>query len=163
MLVTGLLDDVNDGGRIVVLSSTGHQITYGEGIQLDNLDGSRGYQRWQAYGQSKLANLLFAKHLAKRVDRLAVGSVHPGVIQTNLGRHMNPGLQAGFGMIGNLFSKSIPQGAATQCYVAAHPDTASARGEYYADCNPAKPSRHGRDAALAERLWDKSEEIVASL
>jgi hypothetical protein len=59
--------------------------------------------------------------------------------------------------------KSIPQGAATQCYVATHPSLREVSGEYFADCNVAEPSRYGRDDELAERLWTVTEEIVAGL
>ena len=60
-----------------------------------------------------------------------------------------------------LVLKSIPQGAATQCYIATHPDAASISGEYWADCNVIQPSSHGTDDAMAERLWATSEEIAA--
>ena len=59
--------------------------------------------------------------------------------------------------------KTIPQGAATQCYLAAHPGAAALNGEYLADCNVATPSRLAQDDGLAQRLWAKSEEIAASL
>jgi WW domain-containing oxidoreductase len=76
---------------------------------------------------------------------------------------MNLAVRTAFGAVGPLFLKSIAQGAATQCYLAAHPDGAAAGGRYYADCNPAQPSRHGQDDAMAERLWVVSAEIVARL
>ncbi|MBL8743396.1 MAG: hypothetical protein JNK04_19940, partial [Myxococcales bacterium] len=59
--------------------------------------------------------------------------------------------------------KTVPEGAATQCYVATHPSLRDVSGEYFADCNVARCSRHARDEALAERLWTVSEEIVAKL
>jgi WW domain-containing oxidoreductase len=59
--------------------------------------------------------------------------------------------------------KSIPEGAATQVYVATRPELASVSGEYFADCNIAQPSARARDAALAERLWQESERIAAQL
>jgi WW domain-containing oxidoreductase len=163
LLVTGLLDRLTADGRVAVLSSTAHERTYAEGIRFDDLDASRGYTRWGAYGQSKLANLLFAKHLATRLPAgQSANSLHPGVIWTNLGRHMNPvaGLLAG--LIRPVFLKTIPSGAATQCYVATHPEM-TANGAYFADVNVATPSAHGQDAALAERLWTETERLVAAL
>ena len=62
-----------------------------------------------------------------------------------------------------LLLKSIPQGAATQCYVATHPSLAGVTGEYFSDCNITKPSRHARNEAMAEKLWDVTEAIVAKL
>ena len=91
-------------------------------------------------------------------------SVHPGVIATNLARHMNSAIQAIFRTLGPVVAlKSVTQGAATQCYVAAHPSAADKSGLYFADCNPTHTSRHGRDDQLAAALWDKTEEIVAGL
>jgi len=166
ILVTGLLDHLTDDGRVVMLSSSAHKGAYREGIRIDDLSAEGGYSAWGAYGQSKLANMLFAKKLAERMPKgtQAVGSVHPGVIATNLSRHMPGVVQTLFSSVGPALAlKSIPQGAATQTYVAVHPDAAKVRGEYYADCNVAETSRHGADDALATALWDKSEALVAEL
>ena len=70
MLVTGLLDRLADEGRVVMLSSGAHMRAPKGGIEFDNLSGDIGYTPWKAYGQSKLANLLFAKELARRLRRL---------------------------------------------------------------------------------------------
>jgi len=163
LLATGLLDLLTPDGRVVVLSSRGHNLTVRGGIDFDNLDGSRGYSAAKFYGQSKLANLLFARHLARRfegTDRVAC-SVHPGVIATNLGRHIGAMANVFFAVANPIALKSIPQGAATQCWAAVHPDAASVNGAYLSDCNRAVTSAHGRDDALAERLWDETEKIVA--
>ena len=76
-----------------------------------------------------------------------------------------PGLAAGllFGLGSLLFSKSIPQGTATQCFAAVHPASASLSGAYLADCQVALPRAEADDPALASRLWDESERIVATL
>ena len=165
LLVTRLLDRLSDTGRVVMLSSSAHRRAPPEGIRLDDLSGEKSYSPWTAYGQSKLANLLFAKHLATRLPRpgQTSNSVHPGVIRTNLQRHLGPGLRALFAIFGPLFTKTVPQGAATQCYVAAHPAAAGVSGEYFEDCTVARPSRQGRDAALAAALWERTERIVSSL
>jgi WW domain-containing oxidoreductase len=165
ILVTGVLDKLADDGRVVILSSDAHRAAPSEGIQFDNLDGAKGYGAWRAYGQSKLANLLFAKHLAKRLPQpeQVANALHPGVIHTNLGRHMNPLFGVALAIAEPLFTKSIPQGAATQCYVATHPKSADITGEYFSDCNVGRPSKHGQDAALASKLWERTEEIVAAL
>lgn len=166
LLVTGLLDALTPDGRVVMLSSTAHMQTYSEGIRLDDLDAAKGYSSWGAYGQSKLANLLFARELAKRLPAgQTANSVHPGVIATNLVRHMLPDFAASLMRSAGtaLALKTIPQGAATQTYVATHGDAAKVSGEYWADCNVAKASKHGRDDALAAALWTKTEELVAKL
>ena len=140
-----------------------------EGIAFDNLDGSKGYSAWPFYGQAKLANLLTAVALAKQLEgsNATANSVHPGVIRTNLSRHIN-GLQ-GF-LINNpltgvvlrklMGSKTVEQGAATQCYVASAPALANVSGQYFADSDLDRPSRLAQDQALAERLWAFSCETV---
>jgi len=165
VLVTGLLDQLAGDGRVVVLSSGAHQMAPKEGIQFDNLSGQKGYRPWTAYGQSKLANVLFAKELARRFagTRRTANAVHPGVVQTNLGRHMNPIATAVFGLVGSLVLKSIAQGAATEVYAAVHPAVAGVSGAYFADCNVAKPRADAEDPALARKLWEVSEKIVAGL
>jgi NAD(P)-dependent dehydrogenase (short-subunit alcohol dehydrogenase family) len=165
ILVTGLLDILADNGRVVALSSTAHNYAPREGIDFDNLSGERGYSAWKSYGRSKLANLLFAKHLAKKfkgTNRTA-NALHPGVIKTQLWRHMSPLAYAGIVLAGPFGLKTIAQGAATECYLAAHPDVAATSGEYFADCNPAEPSRLAQNEALAEKLWTVSEELAVRL
>lgn len=166
ILVTGLLDRLAANGRVVVLSSAAHRMAPKGGIDFDNLSGERGYRPWAAYGQSKFANLLFAKALAHRfagTPRTA-NAVHPGVINTNLGRSMAvPSVLRSlmYGIGGALVMKSIPEGAATECFVAVHPAAADLSGLYFADCNPARPRADAEDPRLAERLWEVSEDIVA--
>lgn len=165
LLVTRLLDRLSDAGRVVMVSSRAHHSAPPEGIRFDDLSAERSYSPWTAYGQSKLANLLFAKHLATRLPRpgQTANAVHPGVIRTNLQRHLGLGLRMVFATLGPLMMKTVPQGAATQCYVAVHPAAASVSGEYFVDCKVARPSRQARDAALAAELWERTERILASL
>ena len=164
ILVTGLLDQLADTGRVVMLSSDAHRSSPKEGIQFDNLKGQKGYSSWRAYGQSKLANLLFAKELARRfaddeTSRVA-NAVHPGVIATSLTRHMNPILRGAWNLAGPLFLKSPAQGAATQTWAAVHPGTATINGEYMEDCNVADPAGRAKKPDLARRLWEETERIV---
>lgn len=165
ILVTGLLGQLTETGRVVMLSSAAHLRAPKEGIQFDNLSGEKGYTSWGNYGQSKLANLLFAKELARRFagTKKTANAVHPGVIKTNLGRHMNPVAGFVFGMVGPLVLKSVPQGAATEVYVATHPSLASATGKYFADCNELEPRADANDAEMARKLWEVSEKIVAAV
>ncbi|HEX4506904.1 MAG TPA: SDR family oxidoreductase [Alphaproteobacteria bacterium] len=168
ILVTGLLDRLTDDARVVMLSSAAHQMAPAGGIQFDNLSGERGYKGWVAYGQSKIANLLFAKELSRRFGgtKKTANAIHPGVIATNLGRHLGMSSFVSslvWGTANALFLKTIPQGAATQCYVAANPKAATISGEYWADCNVAKSRAEANDPALAAKLWEVSEKIVAGL
>jgi NAD(P)-dependent dehydrogenase (short-subunit alcohol dehydrogenase family) len=166
MLITGLLDTLADDARVVILSSDAHKRAPQGGIQFDNLSGERDYKPWAAYGQSKFANLLCAKELARRFSGSArtANAVHPGVINTNLGRHMSPVVsKLAFGLGAAVFFKNIPQGAATECYVAVNPRAADISGAYFADCEVRQPRADANDPALARRLWEVSEQIVAGL
>ena len=161
ILVTRLLDQLTEDARVVIVSSGAHRVVPKGGIEFDNLSGAHGYRPSRAYGQSKLANLLFAKELARRFDGTArtADAVHPGVIHTNLGRSMPRVAQGGLAMVSPLALKSVGQGAATQCFVATHPGL-TASGEYFADCNIARSSSLSQDPDLARRLWDESERIA---
>lgn len=165
LLVTSLLDRLTETGRVVMLSSSAHSQAPKAGIELDNLDGSKGYAAWRNYGQSKLANILFAKELSRRFagTKKTANAVHPGVIQTNLARHMNAVLGFFFNAFASLLLKTIPQGAATEVFVATSPTLADVSGEYFADCNVAAPRADANDAELAKKLWDASEKIVAEI
>ncbi len=165
ILVTGLLDRLTDTGRVVMLSSGAHQNAPKGGIQFDNLSGEKGYSAWGNYGQSKIANLLFARELSRRFagTKKTANAVHPGVIRTNLTRYMNIAARVVFGAAGPLFLKTVPQGAATEVYVAAHPAAGAISGEYWADCNVAKARADASDPDLARKLWDVSEKIVREL
>jgi len=141
--------------RVVMVSSAAHLQAPSAGIEFDNLDGSKGYSGWRAYGQSKLANILFANELAKRLPQgSTANALHPGMIRTNLGRHMGGPLSVIMGLTLWPFMISIERGAATSCYLAAHPEVSGKSGRYFANCREATPSRLARDEALARRLWD---------
>ena len=162
-LVTGLLDQLTDTGRVVMLSSSAHTMAPKGGIEFDNLDGNKGYRPWTAYGQSKIANLLFAKSLAARfagTGRSAF-AVHPGVIATNLGRSMNPAIRLAFIPLSPLFMKTIAQGTATEVFCAVHQAAPALSGNYFADVNVAECQADANDPALARKLWDVSEKIIA--
>ncbi len=165
LLVTSLLDSIASDGRIVVVSSSYHKFAPKGGIQFDNLSGGRGYSPWAAYGQSKLANILFAKELQRQFagsKKLAM-SVHPGVIPTKLARNTGSAGQRLLNMLAPVFLKTVQQGAATQLFAAVHPGAAVMGGAYLADCNAVRSSRHTVDPILARKLWDVSERIVREL
>jgi WW domain-containing oxidoreductase len=158
LLVTGLVDQLAPGARVVVLSSGAHFLAK-RGLELDNLDGGREYEAWRMYGRSKLANILFARGLAKRLaargDGTTANAVHPGVIQTNLARHV-PDKEALYARMANR-AKTVEQGAATQCYVAVNPEVAGISGEYFVDCAVSGTRDEVRDDALVEELWQVTE------
>ncbi|MGE0666808.1 MAG: SDR family oxidoreductase [Sphingomonadales bacterium] len=163
MLMQGLMPTLAADARVAVLSSEAHRGAPRGGIRFDNLSGDRGYSPWGAYSQSKMANLLFAKELARRFEGSGrtANSLHPGVIVTNIARHLNPATRVAFGISSVIFCKTIEQGAATECFVAAHPAAAGVNGQYFDNCAVAAPRADGSDAATARRLWEVSEEIAA--
>jgi WW domain-containing oxidoreductase len=155
--------------RIVMLSSAGHMAASKCGIDFDNLDAAKGYGAWQFYGQAKLANLLtaiaFNRHLADA--GVTANAIHPGVINTNLGRDVGGllGMAMKTAPVKKLLDisigKSIPQGASTSCFVATHPSLEGIGGRYFADNAEAKPTKLGRDEELAEKLWAYSVDYLA--
>jgi len=165
MLVTGLLGRLADEGRVVMLSSEGHRRAPALGIEFDNLSGDEGYQPLSAYGQSKIANLLFAKELQRRFagTRKTAYAVHPGVVATNLARNLGPVLSRVLAVTGPLFLKSVGEGAATEVFAAVNPKALPLAGSYLSDSNVEKPRPDAEDAALAARLWAESEAIVQAL
>lgn len=161
LLITELLEALSQDARVVIVSSDAHRMTPKGGIDFDNLSGERGYSPMRAYGQSKLANVLFANELARRLPAgQTANSLHPGVIQTNLGRHFNPLLSGVLGLFFFWASKSVAQGAATSCYVATSPELAGVAGVYFSDCDRKAAHPLAADEALAARLWSVSETLV---
>jgi len=150
-------------GRVVVVSSgSAYQDAPAAGIEFDNLSGERDYAPRRAYGHSKLANVLFARALSRRLQGTATtaNSLQPGVIMTNLGRYLPWYQLVAARLFGWTFMKSLEAGTATQAYVATHPSLAGVTGQFFRDCNPIVPPGHLGDDAMAERLWQVSEELL---
>jgi NAD(P)-dependent dehydrogenase (short-subunit alcohol dehydrogenase family) len=164
LLVNRLLERViaADQGRVVLLSSGGHTLSVRGGIDFENLSGEKGYNAWKFYGQSKLANILMSNELSRRLQgtRATSNAVHPGVIRTNLARNTGGFFSSLISVFAKPFERTVEQGAATQCYVAAHPDLQAESGRYFADCKQAKPSQDAGREELAARLWQVSEQMT---
>ena len=150
-------------GRVVVVSSSGHSFAPDDGIEFDNLSGEREYSPWKMYGTSKLANGLFALSLTEKLagTNATANAIHPGIINTNLGRHFPWYQRIAASLFGWAFMKSTEAGAATQTYVATAPALAGYSGYYFADCNPIMPDPRMLNPQQAEKLWAVYEEICA--
>lgn len=154
--------------RIVNVSSFGYTIAPEGGIRVDDLAYAEGYQAFKAYGQTKLANILFTHELDRRYFDAGVtaNSIHPGLVATNLGRYMRGDKEGTSKRPDRPLrkgQKSAAQGAATQVYVAADSRLAGVSGYYFADCNPvALEGPYAEDGELALSLWDASAELVAA-
>ncbi len=159
--------------RVVTVSSGAHQMGR---IVFDDLQAERRYRKWPAYGQSKLANLLFAYELARRADAARVplvsAAAHPGYAATNLQavgpRMAGAPITERLAAIGNrLLAQDATRGALPQLYAATMPDVRS--GDYYGPDGllemrgwPERVSSSDRskDEATARRLWEVSEELT---
>lgn len=169
-LTNGLLDIMKNTaeksgiqGRIVILSSELHKMSYKEGVRFDKINDEKSYTPLLAYGQSKLANALHAKELSRRLKEegvnITVNSLHPGVIATNLARH-TAWMRLIFGYIVRLMLKNVEQGASTTCYLALNPGAKGISGEYWADNNISTPSGFVNDPEFVKKFWDFSVELV---
>ncbi|KXJ84725.1 hypothetical protein Micbo1qcDRAFT_170005 [Microdochium bolleyi] len=152
--------DQHSTARITVLSSAAHSIAPVDGIHFDTLKTSAAEMGgWARYGQSKLANVLFAKELAQRYPTLTVSSVHPGVVNTNLSTTTRENSWVGWlAMTMLLFftGVDIPTGALNQLWASVSKDVVS--GTYYEPIGKTgKGSPLTEDEALAAKLWEWTE------
>jgi retinol dehydrogenase-12 len=145
-------------GRIVNVASEAH---HRGSIHFDDLMGEKKYTGWFAYSASKLANILFTAELARRLEGTSVttNSLHPGVIASGFARN-NQGLVGFLAKLASPFLMSSEDGAKTTIFLATDPSVATTSGLYFAKSKPKTPSREARDASVAKRLWDVSEELV---
>jgi NAD(P)-dependent dehydrogenase (short-subunit alcohol dehydrogenase family) len=172
VFVNRIVPLLNRGARIVNLSSAGHRFA---DVDLDDPNFERtAYHPFVAYGRSKTANILFAEALDRRLKGKGIRAtaVHPGGIQTELGRHLTPELIAQIMPDGPAAFKfkTIPQGAATSVWSAVVASADAVGGRYCEDCHVAEVTNdpnarigvraYALDAAHADALWAKSEEMV---
>ena len=135
-------------------------------MDFDDLQAENGYSGMRAYGQSKLANVLFTKELAKRLEGTGVtaNSLHPGVVRTGFGRNNSGVTGAVFGVfhtVARPFLLDAGKGAATSIYLASSPDVADVSGEYFVKSAVTPSSDASNDADAARRLWEVSGQLVA--
>jgi len=188
-LLTGLLLPALRKGapaRVVCVSSSGHRFST---VHLDDPNyETRAYDKWESYGQAKTANIWHALELDRRESARGVRAIaiHPGMIVTELGRHLTPDDIAAMrarvataaekagpdATPGASRWKTIEQGAATQVWAATAPELANRGGLYLEDCHVAGPSRDlnaangyapwALDAEGAAKLWPLSEKLVGA-
>ena len=165
LLTNLLLDALKSGApsRIVTTASRAHRNAK---IAFDDLQITRNYSAMGAYGISKLANILFTRALAKRLEGTSVTAtcLHPGLVRTNFGRNsendVSPLAKAIIGLVMR-FARTPEKGAETVIYLASSPQVQGASGGYYVDCRLVPPSAAAQDDSAAERLWQVSEQLVA--
>ncbi|GAB2209746.1 hypothetical protein Droror1_Dr00026969 [Drosera rotundifolia] len=156
-------------GRIVNVTSntytwfSGNLFGY---LELITKDG-RQYDPTRAYALSKLAIVLFTQELANVFQEMeanvTVNCVHPGVVKTRLTRDRE-GIATDLAFfLASKLVKTIPQAAATTCYVATHPSLLNVTGKYFEDCNEAAMSKMGSDMIKPKELWSRSLVMVESI
>jgi NAD(P)-dependent dehydrogenase (short-subunit alcohol dehydrogenase family) len=148
------------GARVVTVASEAHRRA---SLDLDDLQMERRWDAWTAYGRSKLANILFTREAARRLEPLDVTATccHPGVVATGLGRQGPPLVRWGF----RLFAwalRSPERGADTAVWLAASDEVRGASGGYYIDRRRVQPSVEARDDAAARSLWNASAELAGT-
>ena len=147
--------------RVVMVSSESHR--YPAQLSLEHFPlNASNFKSLVAYGQAKLANVLFANELTRRYrsEGILANSLHPGsMIGTSIFRNSFSAKLVGLAM--RPFAKSIEQGAATTIYCATAPELSDVGGKYYRDCQEHRMSRSARDPDLAKRLWELTEAFVA--
>ncbi|KAA0718107.1 Retinol dehydrogenase 11 [Triplophysa tibetana] len=143
--------------RIVVVSSFAHNFGW---IRLHDLHSQGSYNSGLAYCQSKLANVLFTRELARRLrgSNVTVNSVHPGTVQSKLVRH-STFMSLLFALF-PMFLKTPKEGAQTSIYCATLEELQSISGQHFSDCAPAFVAPQGRSEETARKLWDLSCELL---
>jgi NAD(P)-dependent dehydrogenase (short-subunit alcohol dehydrogenase family) len=150
--------------RVVTVSSTAHSSARG-GLDFGDLQSERSYAGMKAYARSKLANILFANELARRLAGTGVtsNSLHPGVVATGWARDDDTSGLMAFGIkLITPFTLTPEKGARTSVYLASSPEVADMTGTYFVKCRPKAPSAAAQDPVAAAALWSISEELVAA-
>jgi NAD(P)-dependent dehydrogenase (short-subunit alcohol dehydrogenase family) len=160
-LLTSLLLDIlkaSAPSRIVNVTSDAHN---GANIHFEDLQGEKRFSGWQAYGQSKLAMILFTHELAKKLEGtgVTVNSAHPGVVRTNFAKNNGGLIMLGFRFLG-IFFISPKSSAKRILYVATSPTSEGVTGKYFSKNHEARSSPESYDDDAARRLWQISEQLT---
>jgi retinol dehydrogenase 14 len=162
LLTNLLLDRLEQSGsaRVVTVASNAH--AQGR-IGFDDLQGMRSYSGSRAYSQSKLANVLFSYHLARRLRGSAVtaNALHPGLVRTSFGAEDPARIQRLLVPLLRPVMKSPAQGAVTSIHLASAPELEQVSGRYFANRRPTRSSIRSYDQAVAARLWEASADLVS--
>ena len=159
LLTMSLLDLMGEGGRIVNVASGAHKTGK---IHFDDINLTKGFNVIKAYSQSKLANVLFTRELARRVkDRgIMVNCCHPGAVATNIGIDRDTGFGKTVTRLLKPFFQTPEQGARTAIFLVSDDSVSDVTGEYFYKCRIAKSSKRSKDMELAKKLFEFSEELT---
>lgn len=159
LLTMSLLDLMGEGGRIVNVASGAHKAGK---IHFDDINLTKGFNVIKAYSQSKLANVLFTRELARRIkDRgITVNCCHPGAVATNIGIDRDTGFGKTVTRLLKPFFQTPEQGARTAIFLASDDSVSDVTGEYFYKCRIAKSSKRSKDMELAKKFFEFSEELT---
>jgi NAD(P)-dependent dehydrogenase (short-subunit alcohol dehydrogenase family) len=131
-------------------------------MDFNNLQGEKKYTSFNAYGQSKLANLLFTYELARRLEGsgVTVNALHPGYVHTGLAQNNGAIIQVFAGLLSRTFGRKPEEGARTSIFLATSPEVEGVSGKYYADCRQVQSSPESYSRSIAEKLWTISLELT---
>ncbi|MDP6641325.1 MAG: SDR family oxidoreductase [Nitrososphaerales archaeon] len=160
LLTDLLLDTIKASvpSRIINVSSDAHK---GAKINFDDIQGKKKYGAMRAYGQSKLANILFTYELARKLEGSGVTSnaLHPGFVASSFGSNMRGAFRLILRFL-QLFAMSSEKGAETSIYLATSPDVANINGKYFVKKKEVRTSVESYDKNVGEKLWEVSEELT---
>ncbi|KAL9227468.1 hypothetical protein vseg_003152 [Gypsophila vaccaria] len=151
-------------GRIINVSSLTHTWVKSHHFSFSNFIHPHNYNGTRAYAQSKLANILHAKEIARQLKernaRVTINAVHPGIVKTGIIRAHKGFITDSLYFLASKLLKSTSQGAATTCYVALSPKIEGLSGRYFADCNETCCSSLASDASQARLLWKQTRALI---
>lgn len=163
-----------DSAKVINVASDAYNFAF-QGLDVDNLNGEKSYNAWTSYGLSKLSNILFTQELQKRADAaglswLTTVSLHPGVVNTELGRYIigEDNTESDSGLlslkslardVSSLFTKTPAEGASTQVFLAAADDFTLKKGAFYDNMKEKSLSPFAKDSSKAKSLWKISEDL----
>lgn len=143
--------------RIVNVASDAHAFV--KGMHFDDMQAEKSYKTFREYGRSKLANILFTRTLARKLEgqQITVNCLHPGAVATSLGSQNGGLLSTLLPKLLKPFFKTPEEGAQTSLYLCCSDEVSGATGQYFANCKQAKAKPWGRDDTSAQRLWEFTE------
>ncbi|KAL6973184.1 NADP-retinol dehydrogenase [Sarracenia purpurea var. burkii] len=151
-------------GRIINVSSVIHSWVKRETFCFRQILNPKSYNGTRAYAQSKLANVLHSKEIARQLKarnaRVTINALHPGIVKTGIMKDHEGFITDSMFFLASKMLKTESQGASTTCYVALSSQTEGVSGKYFADCNETKCSALANDDSQAHKLWRQTRALI---
>jgi len=164
LLIDRLLD--TPGSRVVTVSSMGHRLFARAGIRFDDLQWERGYSRTGAYGQAKLANLMFTYELQRRLAPrpVTVNAVCPGFVPATAAASTSGVMRLvmSFVMPHMPFATSVDAATDSFVFMAVDPSLEGVGGKFFGEQHPIESSPQSRDTEQSQRFWELAERLTAA-